>query len=223
MTKVISLGGSLIVPESIDVNFLKRFKALIEKISRKEKLIIVCGGGKTCRKYIAAAKKISSPSTDDLDWIGIPATRLNAELVRVMLGKDAHPKVIYNPSKKVRFKKIIIHAGDKPGSSSDHDAVLLAKTYKSKEIINLTNIDYIFNKDPKKHKSAKPIKGLSWNQYLKIIGTEWISGKNYPFDPVASKAAKKYGLRLKLLNGKNIKNVENCLKGKEFKGTIVVD
>ncbi|MEA3429856.1 MAG: UMP kinase [Nanoarchaeota archaeon] len=221
MTKVISLGGSIIAPDGIDINFLKKFKKLILKISKKEKIIIVCGGGKVCRRYINAAKNISKVSTQDQDKIGIQATRLNAELLRTILGKSTHSKVIYDPNKKVRFKQILITAGHKPGSSSDYDAIILAKTYKCKEVINLTNIDYIYDKDPKKYKSAKPLKKLSWNQLLKIIGTKWVSGQNYPFDPVASKKGKNLQLKLKLLNGRNLKNTQKCLEGKEFKGSIV--
>lgn len=221
MTKVISLGGSIIVPDKIDIVFLKRFKKLIFKLSKKEKFIIVCGGGKTCRKYIEAAQKMSKNSTQDLDYIGIQATRLNAELVRVVFDKKAYKQVIYNPKRKVKFKKILITAGDKPGSSSDHDAVILADTYNCKEVINLTNIDYIYSKDPKKYKKAKPIKEISWKGFIRIIGNKWVSGKNYPFDPVASRNAQRKGIKLKLLNGKNLKNVEKCLLGKEFKGSIV--
>lgn len=219
MTKVISLGGSVIVPDQVDTSFLKEFKKLI--LCHKEQFIIVCGGGKTCRRYIKSAKSITKPNNTDLDWIGIQATRLNGELVRTLFGKFAHPKVTYNPNKKINFKKVLIAAGDVPGSSSDLDAVLLAKTYNCKEVINLTNIDRIYDKDPGKNKNAKPLDKISWRQLLKITGTKWTSGKNLPFDPIASKTAMKNKITLKLLNGKNIKNVKSCLENKPFKGTIV--
>ena len=221
MTKIISLGGSVIVPKEIDLTFLSKFKRLMLRFCKKEKIIIVCGGGKVCRKYISSAKKLSKPKSKDLDRIGIQATRLNAELIRVILRSCAHPKVTYDPKKKVQFKRILIAAGDKPGSSSDYDAVLLAKTYKCKEVINITNIDFIYDKDPAIYKTATPLKNLSWKQFRKIIGNKWVSGKNYPFDPVASSLASKLKIELKLLNRKNITNIENCLKGKKFKGSIV--
>ena len=52
---VMSLGGSLIVQESIDHNFIKQFKKLISKINRK--FVIVVGGGRTARIYINALAK----------------------------------------------------------------------------------------------------------------------------------------------------------------------
>ena len=58
---VISLGGSIIVPDKINVEFLKDFKKLINDFVEKgNKAIIVCGGGKTARLYQNAASKISN-------------------------------------------------------------------------------------------------------------------------------------------------------------------
>jgi len=221
MTKIISLGGSIIVPEEIDIDFLKKFKSLIINHSKKEKIVLMCGGGKTCRKYDKAAKKLGTPKTYDLDMLGINATRLNAELVRIMFGKYAYKNISIDPNKKINFKNILVAGGDKPGASSDHDSVILAKTYSSKEVLNLTNIDYVYDLDPKKYKNAKPRESLSWNEFLKIIGHKWVSGKNYPFDPIASNLAKKNNITVNILNGKNIKNVKACLEGKKFTGTKI--
>src|SRR3989344_5772538 len=110
---VISLGGSLIVPEEIDVKFLKSLKALIETQAKKgSRFIIITGGGKTCRKYQSALTKISKADDTTLDWLGIYSTRFNAQLIRLMFGKLAHGKITEHPSKKIIFKeKILIGAG----------------------------------------------------------------------------------------------------------------
>ncbi|MBW3000135.1 UMP kinase, partial [Candidatus Woesearchaeota archaeon] len=173
-TIVISLGGSIIVPEKIDTGFLKKFKKLIVKHSKKRKIVVVCGGGKTSRKYGKAAMKISKPKNHDLDLIGIRTTKLNAELVRVMFGNHTHDLVIENPTLKIKTKKnIIIASGWIPGFSSDMDAVLLAKNLKAKIVINLSNISYAYTKDPNKFKDAKKIKEISWKGFQKIVGTKW--------------------------------------------------
>ena len=81
-TTIISLGGSLIVPDSIDREFLKNFKDMLERYAEKgSKFVIICGGGKTARKYQESASGISKVSAEELDWIGIMATRLNSHLV----------------------------------------------------------------------------------------------------------------------------------------------
>jgi uridylate kinase len=222
-TIVLSLGGSLIAPKNIDTIYLKKFRQLIlNYIKKGNRAIIVAGGGMTARNYMQAAKSITTTTHTDLDWIGIKATKLNAELIRAMFGKLAHNEVIDNPEYKAKTnKKIIVGAGYLPRSSSDKDAVLLAKAYKADTVINLTNISHVYNKDPKKHKNAKPIKSMTWKQMRKIVGHRWIPGKNAPFDPIASKLAAKLGLRVVIANGKNLNNLKKILDEKNFKGTVI--
>jgi uridylate kinase len=220
---VISLGGSLLVPGEIDVKFLKKFKAIIEReIKRNKKFIIIVGGGKTARNYQNAAKALTKVSNEDLDWLGIHATRINAHLLLTIFRKYAYFRIIKNPKEKINFKeKILIAAGWKPGFSTDYDAVLLAKTYGSDTIINLTNVDYVYDKDPNKFKDVKPFKEISWKDYLKLIEQKWIPGMSAPFDPIASKLAQKFKFKVIILNGRKLKNLENYLANKTFKGTII--
>ena len=76
-----------------------------KKILQGYKFIIITGGGKTARKYQNSAKEITGLTRDDLDWIGIHSTRLNAHLVRTIFRKRAHPKIIKNPNEKINFKE----------------------------------------------------------------------------------------------------------------------
>jgi len=220
---VISLGGSLVVPNEINIKFLSLFKNIIEKkIKENKKFIIIVGGGKTARNYQNAAKALTKVSNEDLDWLGIHATRINAHLLLTIFRKYAHFRIIKNPKEKINFKeKILVAAGWKPGFSTDYDAVLLAKTYGSDTIINLTNVGYVYDKDPNKFKSAKPFKEISWKDYLKLIEQKWIPGMSAPFDPIASKLAQKFKFKVVILNGKKIKNLKNYLENKKFTGTVI--
>jgi uridylate kinase len=220
---VISLGGSLVVPNEINIKFLRLLKNIIEKkIKENKKFIIIVGGGKTARNYQNAAKALTKVSNEDLDWLGIHATRINAHLLLTIFRKYAHFRIIKNPKEKINFKeKILIAAGWKPGFSTDYDAVLLAKTYNSDTIINLTNVDYVYDKDPNKFKSAKPFEEISWKDYLKLIEQKWIPGMSAPFDPIASKLAQKFKFKVIILNGRKLKNLENYLANKNFQGTII--
>lgn len=220
---VISLGGSLVVPNEIDINLLKKFRLFISNhIKKNKKFIIVIGGGKTARKYQKVAKTLVKVTNNDLDWLGIHATRLNAHLLLTIFRKYAYFRIIKNPREKIDFKeKILITAGWKPGFSTDYDAVWLAKTYGSDTIINLTNVDYVYDKDPNKFKNAKPFKELTWNDYLNLINKKWIPGMSTPFDSRASKLAKKFRLKCLIINGKKFKEIEKFLDGKKFKGTLI--
>ncbi|MBY0376429.1 UMP kinase [Patescibacteria group bacterium] len=202
---VISLGGSLIVPDEIDLDFLQKFESLVSS-QKDKKFFIITGGGKTARKYQTAAKEISNPIDADLDMIGIKALNLNAELVRVLFKGNSN---------------VTIFGAEKPGSSTDLGAVKLAKQNDAKLVINLSNIDYAYDKDPNKFPDAKKIEQISWPDYRNLIPKEWNPGLSTPFDPVASKMAEEEGIAVAILNGKNISNLEKCLNGEDFVGTEI--
>ncbi|MDD5039954.1 MAG: UMP kinase [Patescibacteria group bacterium] len=223
-TIVFSLGGSLIVPNEVNIRLLKHLRAFVlSHVRRGNRVVVVCGGGKVCRRYNAAARGIvPRVSNADLDWLGIAATKLNAELVRVMFGEYAYERVLPNPTERVRTaKRILIGAGFVPGSSSDKDAVLLAKTYGARTVINLTNIDYVYDRDPRRFRNAKPLSQVTWPVFRRIVGSHWDPGANVPFDPVAAKLAEKFKLTVLIVNGTRIGNLARALRGKSFIGTIV--
>jgi uridylate kinase len=220
---ILSLGGSIIVPNEVNATFLKKFReVIVGSLKKYSKVVIVAGGGKVCRKYNAAAEKITKVTPVELDWLGIAATKLNAELIRVIFGKLAYEKVVTNPHKKVNTtKKIIIGSGHMPGSSSDLDAVILAEKYGAKTVINLSNISHVYNKDPRKHKDAKRIGVMTWKEFKQVIGGKYVPGMNAPFDPVAAKRAEKAGIRVVVMKGTNIANFKRFLQGKPFAGTVI--
>ncbi|MBU0596658.1 UMP kinase [Patescibacteria group bacterium] len=222
--KIISVGGSIIIPKNgFNIPFLKKFRELIlRRVKKGEKFVLIIGGGATCRQYQAALAKSTKVVQSDLDWLGISATKLNAHFVRLLFGGHAYKDIMSNPYKKIITKKsIIIASGWKPGNSTDTGAVRFAKTYGAKEVINLSNIEYVYDKDPNKHKSAKKIEKIDWKSFRKIVGNKWVAGANEPFDPVASREAEKLGLKVSILKGADLKEVDNVLSGKEFRGTVI--
>jgi uridylate kinase len=222
MDVIISLGGSLIVPDSIDIAFLKKFRQLVLKeIKKGKRFIIICGGGKISRNYQNAAKEITDITRDDIDWLGIHATRLNAHLLRTIFRDVALEKIIKNPESDFEMKSVVIAAGWKPGFSTDYDAVMLAKKTKAKLVINLTDLYYVHDKDPKKFPDAKPFKSLTWEDFRHIVGNKWDPGLNLPFDPIASKLAEELGLKVIITKGNDLENLENILEGRKFKGSVI--
>ena len=223
MDVVISLGGSLIAPDHIDTVFLKKFeRVIIKHVENGKRFVIICGGGKTCRNYQNAAAKVTDLLRDDLDWIGIHSTRLNAHLLRTIFKEHAHPNVAKDPTKNRKIKaNILIAAGWKPGWSTDYCAVMLAKKYGIKTLFNLSNIDYVFDKDPAKHVAAKPIERISWHDFRKLVGDKWHPGLNAPFDPIASKEAQKQRMEVVIIGGRDLANLDNALSNRSFKGTVI--
>ncbi len=222
-TVVFSLGGSLIVPDDIDSDFLISFRKMImDFISDGNRAVIVCGGGMLCRRYNDAAKKISDIKDEDLDWMGIAATKLNAELVRCIFSDVAHHEVIKDPGEPIDTDKpIVIGAGFRPGNSSDKVAVMLADQFKADTVINMTNISQVYTDDPKVNPDAEPVDDLSWDDFLGIIGEEWVPGRNVPFDPVASKLAKEKDITVIILSGNDLDNLKEMIAGRKFTGTRI--
>jgi len=223
---ILSLGGSLIVPNGgIDTQFLSQFNEFIRKqvSEKKRRFFIVVGGGATTRHYQDAARKVRGEITNaDLDWIGIHATRLNAQLVRTIFQDIADPRVIKHYEIILKIDQpVAIAAGWKPGWSTDYDAVTLCQDYGIKTMVNLTNIEKVFDKDPKRFPDAKAIDLIRWIDYRKISGDTWTPGMNLPFDPIASKLAQDLGVTVKILNGKNLDNLSAALDGKPFTGSTI--
>ena len=223
-TIVISLGGSIIVPGKIQVEFLKQFKEFILKFLKKDyRFIIVAGGGAVARNYQAAASQISGISDEDKDWLGIHATRFNAHLLRTIFKKEAYPIVLDSPHKEMdgaRYR-LFIASGWRPGWSTDYDAILLAERFKANKVINASNIAYVHEKDIAKHPTAKPIKEMSWKDYRQLIGSKWTPGMSAPFDPIAAKAAQEFKMTVIVTKGTDLKNLADIIQDKPFKGTII--
>jgi len=225
-TFVLSLGGALVIPgNQIDIQFLKAFNSFIRtQVSQyNRRFFITVGGGDVMRQYRDAAKAVRSEIEDgDLDWLGIHATRLNAQLVRTILKDIANPRIIkhYEIILKVT-EPVAVAAGWKPGWSTDFCAVTLCEDYGISQVINMTNVDRVYTKDPKKFPDATPIENMTWKEYREIAGTTWSPGLHVPFDPIASKRAMELGLTVHIVNGMDLKNLELVLDGKPFVGTTI--
>ncbi|MDR1565770.1 MAG: UMP kinase [Treponema sp.] len=226
MVTVISLGGSIVAPEGVDEEFLKSFAALIrDELDRDEKrrFILVVGGGGPARAWQKAYRNIVPSGDDDqADWIGIMATRLNAQLVRAVMGEWCSQEVVVDPTQVGPLTgKVLVASGWKPGFSSDYDAVLLAERFQAEAVINLSNIEQVYTDDPKKNPNAKPIDRISWEGFRALVGDEWVPGKNVPFDPVASRHAARINLKVICAAGKDLPNLRNILAKGSFKGTTI--
>jgi uridylate kinase len=226
MITVISLGGSIVAPAAVDEVFLKNFVALIRGFLIAEperRFILVVGGGAPARAYQNAYRNISQNADDgEADWIGVMATRLNAQLVRALMSEWCSQEVVTNPTvAEPMTGRVLVAAGWKPGFSSDNDAVLLAERFGAASVINLSNIAQVYTDDPKTNPEARPIDKISWTDFRALVGDEWKPGKNVPFDPVASRRAAELGLRVICAAGRDLENLGKILRGESFLGTTI--
>lgn len=224
-TVIISVGGSLIVPQEIDTTFLSSLKVLIEdEVAKGRRFVIIAGGGRTARKYMDAVHSVATLSSDDLDWIGIHATRLNGHLLRTMFRDIAHPVMITNPDDVLDVPShipLIIAAGYRPGSSTDLRAVQIAQRQRATRLINLSNINYVYTADPKKDPSATAIADIGWKEFRAMIPAEWDPGLSSPFDPVAARTAEVLQMEVAIINGSKLEELKKYLAGEPFVGTRI--
>ena len=224
--KVISLGGSIVAPDKVDVEFLKEFhKEICDYLAKDagRKLIFVTGGGGPARAYQTAYREITEKTDSGLqDWIGIMATRLNGQLIKGIFGDLCKNDVVTDPTAPGSFDgRVMVAAGWKPGWSTDFDAVVLAERFGADTVINLSNISKVYSADPKLDPDAVPLDTMSWDELKALVGDEWVPGKNVPFDPIATKKAAELKLKVITAAGKDIKNMSNLLEGRDFEGTLI--
>lgn len=218
---------------SLDPWFVHTFAELLIDHSCDHQYLVTVGGGSTARAYNRVAEMLAQRSSryNGLakarqvlalrDQVGIEATVLNARLLQVALGNQAYRLLIRDPSAAVKTRKpVIIGHGFKPGRSTDWCAVERARTAMADLVINVSNVLRVFDKDPRKHPSAKPFDHLTWEQYLSFIPKEWTPGLSTPFDPVASRLARQWNIQVAVVSG-DLNNLKKLLEGQEFIGTII--
>lgn len=224
-TIVIALGGSIVHPDQINTAYVKALKKfLINQTNAGKKFIIVIGGGALARRFQIAAENIGSITEEQKDWLGIHSTRLNAQLLRAVFGKDLTDETVIHRRfkfRRLRSKPITIASGWRPGASTDHVAAVLTKDYNADCFIVAGKPSHVFDKDPSKYRSAKPFEDLAWAEYQKIIPPKWTPGLHVPIDPTATAFAKQNKLTGIVISGEDLKNFEALLSGKDFAGTIL--
>jgi len=221
---VMSLGGSLIVPDNIDIKLLKEFKKIIKKHENKYKFVVVCGGGSIARKYISALRQVNK-SEYLQNMSGIAVTRLNARFLTYFFGKDANEGIPHDmlQVKNLLKKNNIVFCGAlryAEKETSDATSAKLANFFNC-EFINLTLAPGLCTKNPLKYKDAKLIKKISWQKFFDIANKlKYKPGQHFVLDQHASEIIRDYKIKTYIL-GKDLKQFDNLLSGKKFKGTII--
>ena len=221
---VLNLGGSLIIPDEINFNFLQKFKKVILRNSKKYKFIIVCGGGSIARKYIGALRK-AGLNEEFQNFSGISATRMNARFMNYLFGISPEVGIPDTTETLKRYikKKDIIFCGAleyKPRQTTDSTAAELARHFRT-IFVTLTNVAGLYNKNPLEHKDAKLILRISWKEFCRMANkNKYEPGQHFVLDQTAAEIIMKARIPTYIL-GKDLKQLEAVLRDKNFKGTLI--
>lgn len=222
MKIVISVGGSVLA-RALSPEKFKSYAAAILKLSKKNTVFIVTGGGQAARDYIGVARKLGSDEAT-CDLIGIQLTRLNARLLIAALGDAAYhePPLDYTEAKNASISgKIVVMGGVSPGHTTDAVSAILAEFVGADLLINATSIDGVYTSDPKKKKDARKFDTLTPKQLIEIVmKTEMVAGANSPIDLLAAKIIERSNIRTIVLNGESPNNINDAVNGRHA-GTVI--
>jgi len=226
MKIVIDIGGSILCPKGVpDVEYLKKLRGVLLGIAKKNRIVIVVGGGGLAKKMITSAEKAGARNRDLLDRLGITATRVNAGVLAAVIGDKACQCIPDSEEKAAKCMKkgiVVVMGGLRTRQTTDAVAVQVAKEAKADLIVVATNVKGVYNRNPFKFSYAKFIESMTPEQLAEIVSPcEFRPGHSGVMDPVAAKLLIKSRIKTVVLDGRDLENLKNALEGKEFTGSII--
>ncbi len=213
---VISMGGS-IFENALD----RDVKSTIDVFRNYDNYAIVVGGGPLARERIKFLRELGA-SEYHLDKMGIQATRLNALTISLALGNLIPiPSSIDEAIDILQSYGKVVMGGTEPGHTTDAVSLLLAEAWGAKRVFNVTNVDYLYDRNPKE-KGANKIEKISYRKLMDLLTEEEKkAGSNFPIDILSINIAMRSNIEIFILSYKDRENLKNALDGKDFRGTVV--
>jgi uridylate kinase len=185
--------------------------------------VVVVGGGKLAREFIAAAKDmgLDEPSQDE---IAISVSRVFAQLVLKKLRQDgcrSVPLTLQEASEYLAEGKIVVMGGLKAGMTTDAVAALVAEEVKANLIVKASDLDGVYDKDPKEHADAVKFDRLTFEDLPKIFSEgKHKAGIHQIIDPEAVKILVRSRIPMAVVDGFIVRNVLSAIEGKPV-GTLI--
>ncbi len=223
---VVSLGGSVLVPDEDDERYLTDLTRLLRAASRHVRLFAVTGGGRIARYYIETGRALGIPERR-LDELGIGITRMNARLLGAALKGQANREPARSYAGAARLARrypIVLMAGTRPGHTTDRVSASLARVVGAARIVNATSVDGVYTADPRKHTDARLLKRIGFEDLVRLAGEgHRAAGPSVVFDPVAARVLARDRIPLSVVRGRDLEALEAAILGRPFHGTLVSD
>ncbi|MDP6869464.1 MAG: UMP kinase [Candidatus Poseidoniaceae archaeon] len=230
-THIVALGGSVLRPEGDNAaseTWFGKLRQLVVHIEGNgRRMGIVVGGGSPAREGIILARN-SFTDRYRLDNVGIAATRLNATILQQSLldiGCDVCPIIPKSTDEAAELlteHHIVIMGGTKPGHTTDAVAVALARDSGASHCVIATNVSHVYDSDPNKNENAKPFDIMTLGELSKLTGdTALEPGGSAAVDPIAVNWAIESCINLAIIDGRDLKILEDAIEGRPFVGTLV--
>ena len=222
---VASIGGSVLLTGKDDIPYLEDLASLLRDIGRTTPLLVTTGGGRTAREYIRLGRELGLTEVE-LDEIGIEVTRLHARLLAARVGppSPSHPPTtIALAVHELHRGSPVILGGTEPGHTTDGVAALLAVRLRAARLVNATDVNGIYEDDPRTNPRARRISKSSWADFRRRVsaGTTGEAGQNFPFDRLGADTLARSDIPLWIVDGRDLKNLGAALRGEPFDGSRV--
>jgi uridylate kinase len=222
---VVSIGGSVLVTGADDRGYLTALAELLQRVGAQLPLVVTAGGGRTARDYIALGRELGLTEVE-LDEIGIEVTRLHARLLAARIGAPtpAHPPTtIAQAVHEIGRASPVVLGGTEPGHTTDGVAALLAARLRAARLVNATDVDGIYDEDPRTHPRANRLDRISWADFRAKVhaATSGEAGQNFLFDRLGADTLARAKIPLLVVAGRDLPNLEAALRGDEFRGSRV--
>jgi uridylate kinase len=221
---VISLGGSIIIPDDRDGAFLNDFANLLRSLAHDLDIYVVCGGGKIARYYIVTGRELSA-TEEQLDEMGIDVTRLNARLLQLALREQAYDKVPHTVEETAfqgKRGKVAVMGGTTPGHTTDGVSAALAEKVGASRIVNATSVDGVYSHDPRKVKDCVKYDHLTFQQLDDMMHKgKHGAGASHIFDPLGAAIVKRCRIPILVVDGRDLEEMRAAILGQKIKGTVI--
>ena len=223
---VIKLSGSVFhnYNNQDQIEVLKKYSSMLIDISSIVQPVVVTGGGRIARFYINTARKLGLDESS-LDLMGIDVSRLNAKLLISSLGNHVYPNVpksLDEISNFIESNKIIVSGGLHPGQSTNATSALIAEKIKANQFINATDVEGIYDSDPRKNQNAKLYEKIELGNCVNmLLNSSSMAGEYDLMDIVALKVIERSKIKTRVILS-SPENIKNTVEGKILGTELVI-
>jgi len=219
---VVKISGRVFGMDSAKA--LKDYAGLFARVSRYCQPVVVAGGGTIARHYISHARS-SGADESTLDELGIEISRLNAKLLIYALKGRAYshpPTTLQETRHAVDSGLIVVTGGLHPGQSTNGTAALIAEKIKAEQLINATDVDGVYDRDPNRYRTAKRFRRIEMRSLRSMLVREdSVAGGYDLMDIVALKIIERSRIRTRILKA-DPKTLEKAIRGTSTAGTEII-
>ncbi len=222
---VLSVGGSVLFTGTDDARYFGALADTLKRVGERVPLVVTTGGGRTAREYIRLGRDLGLTEVE-LDEVGIDVTRLHARLLAARIGPPCPsrpPETVAEAARELRQASPVVLGGTEPGHTTDAVAALIAVRVRASRLVNATDVDGVYEADPRSNPKARRLDAMSWDGFRALVEATAPTGagQNFLFDRVGAAVLARAKLPLYIVHGRDLSNLEAALDGRPFRGSRI--